>query len=107
MVVRRATSPAARRRRAFAKLRQELSKARTVTDSRKRALALRNILSQTLVWELGELSRGWTLQETVEALQTWPEDRRERLVQLWKNLDAAEFAGVELEPDPLLSELLA
>jgi len=106
-LVRRATSPAARRRRAFAKLRQELSKVRTVTDSRKRALGLRNILCAILVWELGELSRGWTLQETVEALQTWPEERRERLTQLWKDLDAAEFAGTELAPDSLLSELLA
>ena len=107
VLVRRYASPAARRRRALVRLRHELSKIPRGGDSRLRARLLRSLLTEFLVWEVGEHSRGLTLQETLEALPAWSEELREGLSGFWKDLDAAEFAGVE-PPDPaFLATLLS
>lgn len=105
----RLTSKQARRERTLRRLRQELSKVSALSDPRRRAAGWRQILSQFLVLEAGESSRGWTLQETLAApaLQDWSPQRREGLEVLWKALDAAEFAGVELADSGNLSEFLS
>jgi len=108
-LVRRLTSRQARRERALRRLRQDLAKASAIPDARKRAAGWRAVLTQRLVLDCGETSRGWTLQETLGWLAGagWEEERLARLETLWKGLDAAEFAGVPLESVPFLQEILA
>jgi hypothetical protein len=88
-------------------LQQELSKIPSGGDSRLRARLLRSVLTEFLVWEIGESSRGLTLQETLDALPAWSEELRDDLSGFWKDLDAAEFAGVEPPSRELLVRLLA
>jgi hypothetical protein len=107
-LVRNLASPKARRERAIRRLRQELSKAGALKDARKRAAAWRELLTRRLVLDLGEVSRGWTLLETVAVLRArgWSEEDLSSFEALWKDLDAAEFAGVELGRVEFLSRLL-
>jgi hypothetical protein len=106
--VRRLISAKARRERALRRLRQEASRVPALSDSRKQAMALRRILTELLVLDHGEASRGWTLQETIHALVAtgWDEERALRLESLWKALDAAEFAGVPLDSAKSIGEFL-
>lgn len=105
---RRLTSKEARRERTLKRLRLELAKVSALPDPRRRAAGWRSILTRFLVLEAGESSRGWTLQETLSspALQGWGEEWRVGLESLWKGLDAAEFAGVELADPGILAEFL-
>jgi len=107
-LVRRLTSRQARRERALRRLRQDLAKASSLADARKRAAGWRTVLTQRLVLDCDEASRGWTLQETLAWLAGagWEEERLAKLETLWKGLDAAEFAGVPLDEVGFLAELL-
>lgn len=107
-LVHRLTSRQARRERALRRLRQDLVKASAISDARKRAAGWRAVLTQRLVLDCGETSRGWTLQETLGWLAAagWDEERLAKLEALWKGLDAAEFAGVPLDEAGFLAELL-